>query len=213
MICLRLCTDRLELVAATPELIREEMNDHSRLCYCLNAHVPGSWPPKLIGNMLGPIFADRLEECPRLIGWSYWYWILKNDETGQGCLIGRSYFNEPTCDGTVEIGYEVLTEFRDVGYATEAVRTLVAWAFSHSKIIRVIADAYPAASIRVLEKNGFTVSCERLRSNMIRFELTRSRFAELYPKDYLVQRVRNERSRDTKARQWWKRWFRFFGMS
>ncbi len=149
---------------------------------CLDALVTSSWPPKLIGNMIGPVFADRLDECPRLIGWSYWYWIFRDEENGLRCLIGRSYFNEPTPNGDVEIGYEVLHEFQNAGYATEGIRTLVAWAFSHVEVSRVIADTYPLASIRVLQKNGFSIAANGPRNNnMIRMELTRFQFEKFYP--------------------------------
>ncbi|WP_054848614.1 GNAT family N-acetyltransferase [Methanoculleus chikugoensis] len=56
------------------------------------------------------------------------------------------------------IGYSVLDEFQGRGgYATEAIRHLTAAIFSLPGIRRIEAALYPdlAASIKVLEKNGF----------------------------------------------------------
>lgn len=59
---------------------------------------------------------------------------------------------------TVMLGYSVLDEFRNRGYATEAVRYLIPCFLSLPGIRRIAATTYPdlGASIRVLEKNGFT---------------------------------------------------------
>jgi len=58
----------------------------------------------------------------------------------------------------VVLGYSVLDEYHNRGYATEAVRALVPEIFSLPGIQRIIATTYPdfGASVRVLEKNGFS---------------------------------------------------------
>jgi len=63
---------------------------------------------------------------------------------------------------TVCIGYSVLEEYQNQGYATEAVRYLIPVIFSLPGIRQIIATTYPylAASIRVLEKNGFMYAGE-----------------------------------------------------
>lgn len=52
----------------------------------------------------------------------------------------------------------MLEEFQCRGYATEAVRHIVAAAFVLPGVRRIVATTYPdlVGSIRVLEKNGFT---------------------------------------------------------
>jgi len=63
---------------------------------------------------------------------------------------------------TACIGYSVLEEYQNQGYATEAVRHLIPVLFSLPGIRQVMATTYPylAASIRVLEKNGFVYAGE-----------------------------------------------------
>jgi RimJ/RimL family protein N-acetyltransferase len=57
----------------------------------------------------------------------------------------------------VEIAYDVAPDQERNGYATEAARALVAYAFSIAQVALVRAHTLPAsnASIRVLSKCGF----------------------------------------------------------
>ena len=57
-----------------------------------------------------------------------------------------------------ELGYDLLREHWGKGYTTEAVEGLLRYAFEELKLNRVEATTDPenAASVRVLEKTGFT---------------------------------------------------------
>ena len=57
------------------------------------------------------------------------------------------------------IYYQVLKEYRNKGYATEAVRLICAYCFRKMKIHRIYAYITPGnmASLKVLEKNGFSI--------------------------------------------------------
>lgn len=59
--------------------------------------------------------------------------------------------------GTAEIGYSVLAAFRENGYATEAARAVVDYAFRESDVRQVDACCVPenAASRRLLARAGF----------------------------------------------------------
>ena len=98
-------TPRLELIAATAELISLEIHDLGRLATALDTTVPDIWPPPL------------------------------NDEGSERWA---------------------LPAFQACGYATEASRRLIAWAFSHAEVDGVIAETMPdlRPSIRVMEKCG-----------------------------------------------------------
>jgi ribosomal-protein-alanine N-acetyltransferase len=63
-----------------------------------------------------------------------------------------------TADGTVEIGYAIVGSCRGEGYATCAVRALIARAEDVPEIARMVAHTPldRPASGRVLEKAGFT---------------------------------------------------------
>ena len=56
-----------------------------------------------------------------------------------------------------QIGYTIARQYWNQGYAQEAVRGLIEYAFRNFPIHRIIASVDPrnAASVRVLEKSGF----------------------------------------------------------
>jgi RimJ/RimL family protein N-acetyltransferase len=198
----------MELIPATPELMLLELEDP--LCFSthLDALLPESWPPKLVGNLIDTFVIQRLRDCPGLIGWSYWYWLLGDGQAARRYLMGRSHFSPPGADGTVEIAYEVLEQFRGMGFGAEGVRALTEWALSHPGVIRVIADAYSTPSERVLEKCGFTKVPADRGSCMTRFEILCSRpekAGEASSTRDGCPLARNER---TKSRSpWLRRWF------
>lgn len=177
---LRLVTDRLELVAATHELVRAQIDELARWARLLEARVPDGWPPELTEDVW-EYTADRLFEDPGVIGWWMWYFVLRADGDGRRVVIGTGgYKGKPTQDGTAEVGYSVMRQYQGLGYATEAVRALVDWGFSHREVTRVVAETYPdlVPSIRVLEKLGFAFIGPGSDEGIIRYGLTREVFEE-----------------------------------
>jgi [ribosomal protein S5]-alanine N-acetyltransferase len=84
-------------------------------------------------------------------------WLLI--ERGSRTVVGSAGFQgHPSAEGEVELGYGVHPDFRNRGYATEAARALVAWAFEQPGVERVIAHCVRdnMASHRVVEKAGLT---------------------------------------------------------
>lgn len=154
----RLRTGRLEIVPGTPALGRAELNDRRRFGELLGARVPAAWPPPENDERTMTFFTQYLEENPDAIGWAAWYILLRAGD-GQPTAIGSCGFTaKPDGTGTVETGYSILEEYQRQGFAPEAVTALVAWAFSHAEVSRVIAHTFPVLwpSIRVLEKCGFS---------------------------------------------------------
>ncbi|MCR4719897.1 MAG: GNAT family N-acetyltransferase, partial [Firmicutes bacterium] len=74
-----------------------------------------------------------------------------------GTHIGELCFKGLDENGVAEIGYGILEEHQCQGYATEAVKAVLTWAFQNPKVTAVEAetDAENMASKRVLEKCGF----------------------------------------------------------
>lgn len=75
-----------------------------------------------------------------------------------GDLVGNVGLRDVTADdGTAEIGFYVLPDHQGEGYATEAARLAVGYAFDHQRLHRVDAETYGfnQASRRVLENAGF----------------------------------------------------------
>jgi len=151
-------TVRLELVPATlPILTCDLHHDAAGLGRLLNATVPAGWPPPLLDD-------DALEHFISLASggsdpfFCSWYWIRCGVGDTDRVLIGSGGIaSQEGSDDMVMIGYSVLDEFQNRGYATEAVRHMIPAIFSDPKIRSIAATTYPElkASIRVLEKCGF----------------------------------------------------------
>jgi RimJ/RimL family protein N-acetyltransferase len=128
--------------------------------------------PASVEQMEGWIAAEKDEELKKAYGemlegclshpeqWE-WYaaWMI---ETIDKTHIGDLCFKGIKAGGNPEIGYGILEEFRGRGYAVEAVKLALAWAFRHPGIVAVEAETDPdnAASKKVLMKCGFRFSGE-----------------------------------------------------
>lgn len=169
----RLKTKRLELIPGTVELLSTELEGLASFRQKLGVEVPATWPPDLYDRPALEWMLNYLKENQDGVGWGLWYMVLRARlET----LIGTcGYKGKPSADGMVEIGYSVLPEYQNKGYATEAVKALIDRAFSYPEISCVIAETYPdlTASKRVLEKNGFRLTGPGSKPGVIRFELKR----------------------------------------
>ena len=165
-------TSRLELVPVTAELIRLEISNPARLGQALTAVVPAAWPPESLRDVLES-FAQELEAEPNTKGFSGYYWLSTGEKGKRPTLIGSGGFKgEPDADGTVEVGYSVLPEFQNKGYATEAVQGLVKWTLSQKLVLHVIAEAFPEniPSVRVLTKCDFVEVGDGSEPGLKRFE-------------------------------------------
>ena len=85
-----------------------------------------------------------------------WYamWNIENED---GIPVGDLCFKGVEDGKNPEIGYGIDEEFRGRGYATEAVKLALAWAFGHPDVAAVGAETDPdnIASQKVLAKCGF----------------------------------------------------------
>jgi RimJ/RimL family protein N-acetyltransferase len=87
-----------------------------------------------------------------------WIIVRRSD----GLVIGDIGFEQKVADGTVTGGYGLAPSAWNRGYATEAVRALVAHTLSQPGIRRIEADTHVtnAASRRVMEKAGMRLERE-----------------------------------------------------
>ena len=157
-------TERLTLVALTPELARVALADRGELGRRLRVHVPPVWPGAAFAGLL-PFLANGLEEDSggpplptRLV-------IHREDAV----LVGETGFHgPPNGEGAVEVGYSVVPDYRGEGIALEATRALLQDAILRGGVRRVVAECERdnLPSIRVLERLGMHrrgVAGERLR--------------------------------------------------
>ena len=169
-------TERLELVPATVELTRAALDGAIALGAGLGASVPPGWPPEYLDQTSLEFTLDRLAEGPEQVGWWLHFVVLKSGDAGRTVIGSGGYKGRPSADGTVEVGYGIVTEHRRRGYASEVVRGLLAHAFAVSEVRRVIAETLPelSPSIGVLCKCGFRLIGQGSEPGVIRFELTRA---------------------------------------
>jgi len=104
-----------------------------------------------IENYLIPYIKDN----PDYILFATIWIIVHKDENN---IVGDIGFNAgPSEKGVIEVGYCTYPEFYNKGYMTEALRSIVHWAFSYEKVQIIIAqtdkDNFPTH--RVLQKNHF----------------------------------------------------------
>jgi RimJ/RimL family protein N-acetyltransferase len=152
-------TPRLMLIAATAESLSAELASPQALGEFLGCDVPASWPPELYDADAVRWTLNWLAEHPEQAGWCLYYIVespLAPSDRPQ--LVGVcGYKGGPDAAGEVEIGYGIVPEQRRRGFASEAVRGMLARAFADPRVTKVIAHTLSelAASIGVLQATGF----------------------------------------------------------
>lgn len=172
-----LTTDRLDLIPASIEATRAALeDDRPRLGALLDANVPRGWPPELLDEPALEHTIRWLQDAANDPQWGM-YWIVLRDGPAGRTLVGTAGFKgKPSEDGTVEVGYGIVTEYQRRGFATETVRAFVQHAFTSPNVRRVIAETYShlAPSIGVLTKCGFRFIGDGSEPGVICYEMLRS---------------------------------------
>lgn len=104
---------------------------------------------------ISPVWMARLRASTSANPWTHGFAITHRHE---GRVIGScGYKGPPGRDGVVEIAYAVDPEYQGRGYATEAARALVDYAWERQEVRVVVAHTLPepSASTRVLTRCGF----------------------------------------------------------
>ena len=178
-------TQRLVLLQATPDTLRAELVSRHALGEGLGADVPESWPPELYDADAIRWTLTWLGEHPENANWSLYYIAeAPSRESSRPRLIGvAGYKGPPDESGVVEVGYGIVPERRRRGFASEAVRALVARAFGDARVKTVVAHTLPqlVASIGVLRTTGFSFDGpgnDPHEPTAIRYVLPRERYEE-----------------------------------
>lgn len=173
-------TPRLALIPATPASLRAELVAPAALGEVLDVNVPASWPPELYDADAVRWTLSFLLAHPDDRLWSLYYLARSStDGAERPRLVGLAgYKGPPDETGVVEIGYGVVPEDRRRGFASEAVRALLARAFVEPAVRMVIAHTLPelTPSIAVLRATGFTFDgpgTDPQEPAAIRYRLTR----------------------------------------
>lgn len=146
-------TARLDLRPLGAEAIEALLaGDAERLRRLTGVHFRDLAPPPYMADAL-PVVRDRLRDHPAETPW--WNWLVVDRDSEEA--VGSVAFGGPVnVEGAVLVGYAVYPEFEGRGYATEAVRAMVAWAFAQPGVreVRALAPVWNTPALRVAENVG-----------------------------------------------------------
>jgi [ribosomal protein S5]-alanine N-acetyltransferase len=117
-----------------------------------------AWVDSLSPSVRKEISADWLARLRASTSADPWTCGFSMVHRASNAAVGScAYKAPPDADGVIEIAYGVDPEHQGKGYATEAARGLVAYAFATGqvRIVRAHTMPEPNASTRVLTKCGF----------------------------------------------------------
>jgi RimJ/RimL family protein N-acetyltransferase len=147
-------TARLELtpmgVQTIEALLAGDRSVLERLTGAVFPH-PVAPPPYMAESL--PVVGARLRDNP--VESSWWNWlIVRHDENR---AVGSVAFGGPPGPtGVVLIGYAMYPGHEGLGYATEAVRAMIQWAFAQPGVraVRALAPVWNTPAVHVAEKVG-----------------------------------------------------------
>ena len=144
----------------------------------LGVTVPSTWPPEYLDPQSLEFVLRGMVEGEAPSAWWLYFVILRHAPDGR-MLIGSVGYKGPPSDGMVEVGYGIVRDQHRQGYASEAVRGLLARAFGTPDVTRVTAETYPelVGSLGVLRRCGFRFIGDGSEPGVIRFEITGAEYA------------------------------------
>jgi len=145
----------------------------------LGALVPPTWPPEFLDSASLEFVLRRMVEGEPLSVWWLYFVVLGQPDTSRTLIGSVGFKGPPTDDGMVELGYGIVRDRHRQGYASEAVRGLLARAFASPEVTRVTAETYPelVGSIGVLRRCRFRFIGDGSEPGVIRYEITRAEYA------------------------------------
>ena len=154
-----LTTQNLVIVPLTHEQLKLYKFDQEGLAASLGLnYLEPQQDPSVIGEIQEAIefWLKGTLENPKDFHWfTNWHIILRAKQIAIG---GIGFAGKPDDEGKVMVGYGLDVRYHGRGFASEALRAMIDWAFSQP-LVRFIVAETPLSNIpshRVLEKNGFT---------------------------------------------------------
>ena len=147
----QLDTPHLTITPLTLDRLEAFVRSRAEFEHLIGARVPPAWPLPDFAEILPATLKARRQKP----GDALWSGLIIHKADGK--LIGDiGFFDGPDARGAVEFGYSIVPAYRRRGYATQAVRAMLDWAFAQPQVRRAVADcrADNIGSIRVLEKAG-----------------------------------------------------------
>ena len=146
---IRLGSAHLDLTPLPAPAAAALPDDRTTAAAIIGAAIPGSWPQADLLDVL------PMQAAAEPAGEPFGIWLMIERDTKS--VVGDIGFMGPPDGGVVEIGFSVVPDRRRGGFATEAARALVDWAFRDPRVREVRARSEPEneASARVLTGAGF----------------------------------------------------------
>ncbi|HPH19643.1 MAG TPA: GNAT family N-acetyltransferase [Haliscomenobacter sp.] len=144
-------TPRMWLVACSIPLYEAILRHDNQIAEYLGIEVKAGWTE--FGDEPSVYSMERVRVNPAEEPWWQYLAVHKADNL----LIGAGgYKGSPNRFGVVEIGYEIMLDYRNQGYATEFAQHLINFAFSNAdiKVVQAHTLAEPNASTHVLKRCG-----------------------------------------------------------
>ena len=147
-------TERLLLIPYTQQMCEKLLKSDFSDVEHLNLKRGLSWPDEDVIETL-PRIVLNLAKVEAPTGFESWMIIKKDTREIIGDL-GFKGFN--VAEGTIDIGYGIIKEERRKGFAEEAVKELMQWAFSNDEVKEITARCLieNTNSIKLLTKFNFT---------------------------------------------------------
>lgn len=132
-------TQRLRLITCEEKHLAAIVRNPCSLGELLKITIPEQWPehPEAYRHA-----RDLLKKQPLLVYSGWWLYLFV--EPALKALVGSGGFKSaPDADGVVEIGCEIAPAVRRQGFATEALRGLIGYAFTRPDVSAVEAYSLP----------------------------------------------------------------------
>lgn len=145
-------TKNLKIIPCDQGILKAAIEGNENIAKLLEVEIAINWTEFGVGALQYSL--DRLSESEDEKNWWTYFPILKKENI----LIGSGgYKGKPNDEGEVEIGYEIASDYRNRGLATEMTLGLVENAFKDIRVKNIIAHtlAEENPSTKVLLKCGF----------------------------------------------------------
>jgi ribosomal-protein-alanine N-acetyltransferase len=173
-------SDRISLLQHTPEHLRALLESVDAYERRFNLKVADGVREFLLGPEVSAEFLARLRGAAESDPWKDGFAVV---HAADNVVIGFCSFTGPLeADETVEIAYGIAPGYRGRGYAREAARAVVEYAWACERVRTIKAHTLPEhnASTKVLQNCGFTLMGEIIHPEdgvVWRWELRRESLA------------------------------------
>jgi len=155
-------TSRLELMSIGASFIEALLGGRPFIAEGIGGFsLPRNWPDEHDRRFLETRL-NQMRDAPDTQVWLARAMVLRRDPVKP--MIGHIGFHGPPQDEVLEMGYTVFEPYRRRGYAEEAIRGLMAWAYTEHGVSRFIVSISPnnAPSLALARKIGFKRSGQQM---------------------------------------------------